>query len=366
VAVGGSADHIQDVAGRFDVGGSIVGVTTIPGGHINDSYRIDARAPGGTIRSFLLQRINRTVFTRPDLVMENVVRVARHLARRDPRYPAIVAARDGGDWITDAPGEVWRMFVFVPGTKVRQRVESAADARAVGRAFGEFLRLLADAPPSLHETIAGFHDTRGRYARLEAARRADAYHRADLVAPELDAVLDARAVAEVLPPLMASGALPTRVVHNDAKIGNVLLDLHTGEPVCVIDLDTVMPGSLLYDFGDLVRSSTSPTAEDAEDLETVGVRPDLFEALTRAYLEAAGPVLTSEERDLLVFSGRLITMEQAIRFLTDHLEGDRYYRIERPGHNLIRCRAQLALYRSLTEQEASLARIVLASTVPAL
>lgn len=358
MGVGGSADLVRDVAGRFDVGGSIIDATAIPGGHINDSYRIDARAPGGATRSFLLQRINRTVFTRPDLVMENVEHVARHLARRDPGYPALVATQEGGGWITDASGEVWRMFVFVPGATVRQRVEFPADAHAAGRAFGGFLRLLADAPFSLHETILGFHDTRGRFARLEAARRADVCHRAALVAPELDALQEERAIADMLPPLIASGALPTRVVHNDAKIGNVLLDQRTGEPICVIDLDTVMPGSILYDFGDLVRSSTSPTAEDTTDLASVGVRLDLFEALTRGYLEAAGPVVTSQERELLVSSGRLITLEQAIRFLTDHLEGDRYYRIDRPGHNLIRCRAHLAMFRSLTDQAAALERII--------
>ena len=250
------------------------------------------------------------------------------------------------------------MFVFVPGATVHQRVESPADARAAGRAFGRFLRLLADNPPALHETIPGFHDTRGRFARLEAARRADVCHRAAAIGPELDEMLAARAVADVLPPLIASGALPTRVVHNDAKIGNVLLDERTGEPLCVIDLDTVMPGSVLYDFGDLVRSSTSPAAEDAVDLASVAVRLDLFEALTRGYVETAGPVLTHQERALLGFSGRLITLEQAIRFLTDHLEGDRYYRIERAGHNLSRCRAQLALYRSLTQQEAKLTTIL--------
>jgi aminoglycoside phosphotransferase (APT) family kinase protein len=162
----------------------------------------------------------------------------------------------------------------------------------------------------------------------------------------------------VLPPLLRSGVVPVRIAHNDAKLANVLLDERSGEPLCVVDLDTVMPGSALYDFGDLVRSVTSPSLEDEEDLSQVGVRVPLFEALARGYLEAVGAVLTSVERDQLVFAGRLITLEQAVRFLTDHLEGDRYYRIARPGHNLIRARTQLRLFESLTEREGELQEII--------
>jgi aminoglycoside phosphotransferase (APT) family kinase protein len=162
----------------------------------------------------------------------------------------------------------------------------------------------------------------------------------------------------VLPPLLRSGAVPVRIAHNDAKLANVLLDERSGEPLCVVDLDTVMPGSALYDFGDLVRSVTSPSLEDEEDLSQVGVRVPLFEALARGYLEAVGAVLTSVERDQLVFAGRLITLEQAVRFLTDHLEGDRYYRIARPGHNLMRARTQLRLLESLTERQRELKDII--------
>ena len=358
MGVTGAADDVAAVAARFGVEGSIATVTPISGGHINDSYRVETRAEHGAARSYLLQRLNPRVFPRPGLVMENVARVARHLARRAARYPALVPAQDGRDWITAASGDVWRMFVFVQGATVRQRVQSPADAGAAGRAFGEFLRLLADAPPPLHETIPGFHDTRARFAQLDAARGADACHRVSDALPEITALQAERALADVLPPLLASGAVPVRAVHNDAKIGNVLLDERTGAPLCVIDLDTVMPGSALYDFGDLVRSVTSPSPEDEEDLTRVGARLPLFAALTHGYLEAAGNVLSHPERELLGFAGRLITLEQAVRFLTDHLAGDRYYRISRPGHNLIRCRAQLALFRSLTDQAAALERIV--------
>jgi Ser/Thr protein kinase RdoA (MazF antagonist) len=362
VGVTGTAQDVAAIAQRFRVDGSIATVTPIPGGHINDSFRVDMHPERGASRSYLLQRLNPEVFPRPELVMENVARVARHLAQRSARYPALIAARDGHDWITTSSGDVWRMFDFVPGATVRQRVQSPADARAAGRAFGAFLRLLADDVLPLHETIPGFHDTRARFAQLEAARRADVCHRVSEALPEIQMLQAERGLADVLPPLLGSGALPVRTVHNDAKIGNVLLDERTGAPLCVIDLDTVMLGSALYDFGDLVRSATSPTPEDEEDLSRVGVRLDLFAALTQGYLEAAGAVLTRPERELLAFAGRLITLEQAVRFLTDHLAGDRYYRIERPGHNLIRCRAQLVLLRSLTAQAAALERIIKEST----
>ncbi len=362
MGVTGTAEDVAAIAQRFRVDGSIAMVTTIPGGHINDSFRVAMHPERGASRGYLLQRLNPKVFPRPDLVMDNVARVARRLARRSARYPALIAARDGHEWITTSSGDVWRMFVFVPGATVRQQVLSPADARAAGQAFGEFLRLLADDVIPLHETLPGFHDTRARFARLEAARRADVCHRVSDALPELAAVQAERSLADVLPPLLASGAVPMRAVHNDAKIGNVLLDERTGAPLCVIDLDTVMPGSALYDFGDLVRSATSLSPEDEADLSRVGVRLDLFEALMQGYLEAAGAVLTRPERELLAFAGRLITLEQAVRFLTDHLAGDRYYRIERPGHNLVRCRAQLALFRSLTGQAAALERIVKQST----
>lgn len=355
-------DEVRAIAGRFRVAGSVTTLRPIPGGHINDTYRVETRRPDGTRRDYLLQRLNPHVFPRPDLVMENVARIARHLARRAARYPALIRSHEDGDSIPDAAGGVWRMFVHIDGTRVRDRVESPADARGVGRAFGEFLRLLADdgrgGGPSLHETIPGFHDTRARFARLEAAVDADGLHRAAGSRTEIDAVFRDIALADVLPPLMASGAVPLRAVHNDAKIANVLFDRATGDPVCVIDWDTVMPGSALHDFGDLVRASVSPTAEDEPDTSEIRVRRELFRALAEGYLESARDVLTGEEVRLLVFAGRLITLEQAVRFLTDHLEGDRYYRIARPGHNLIRCQAQLALLRSLTDQEAALERII--------
>jgi Ser/Thr protein kinase RdoA (MazF antagonist) len=347
----------------FTLAGNVSTVTPLPGGHINDSYRVEA----GT-ESYLLQRLNPRVFPEAGPVMENVSRVTAHVATRlraagvadwPRRTLALVPARSGADWVRDDEGSAWRLFGFITGTLVRERAESAADAYAAGRSFGEFLRLLADyhgAP--LTETIPGFHDTAERFERLEQAVRKNALRRVAEARADIALAIEHRPLAEVLPPLLQSGAVPIRIAHNDAKLANVLLDARDNEPLCVVDLDTVMPGSALYDFGDLVRAVTSPTLEDEADLAQVGVRVPLFEALARGYLETAGAILTPAERDRLVFAGRLITLEQAVRFLTDHLEGDRYYRIGRPGHNLVRARTQLRLYESLTRREPELQEII--------
>lgn len=346
------------IAERFDLGGPIEGVVPVAGGHINHSYRIDVT---GRADRYLLQRVNSAVFPHPDWVMHNVANVTRHLAASPGlagrRTLILVPAQDGAAWVTTPDGACWRMYPFIPNAIVREHVGGPDDARAAGSAFGEFLRLVGDYDgPALYDTLPGFHDTVARFAQLESAVRRDPCGRAMGARAEIVAAMGVRGLADRLAPRLAR--LPRRIVHNDAKLSNVLLDERSGVPLCVIDLDTVMPGLVLHDFGDLVRSLTSPTAEDEADLTKVFVRPELFEAMAQGYLAAAGPVLSPEERELLVHGGQLIILEQAVRFLTDHLEGDRYYRISRPALNLIRCRTQLKLFSSAVESEAELAGIV--------
>lgn len=343
------------VAGRFALGGDVRSIMSLPGGHINDSFRIDLGGKEeGT--SFLLQRLNPHVFPRPDHVMENVARVTRHIARQGGPTLTLMPTTDGRDWLVDGAGGVWRLFRWIPDSVVHVRAESPAACYACGKAFGEFLRLVGNyAGPPLHETIPGFHDTKRRFAQLDAAVSRAASNRLADAQREITALLGERAVADVLPPRFASGALPTRIVHNDAKIANVLFDRTTDAALCVVDLDTVMPGSPLADFGDLVRSCVSAAAEDERNVAAVTADPARFESLARGFLEGSGDLLSEPERELLVFAGRWITLEQAVRFLTDYLDGDRYYRVTYPDHNLVRARAQLALYRSLTGQESGLA-----------
>jgi Ser/Thr protein kinase RdoA (MazF antagonist) len=344
-------DLAPRLAVRFAVGRAPAQVARHPGGHINDSFRVDA--PAG---AFLLQRLNPRVFPAAIGVMENVANVTAHLtAKADARWRMmeLMPTMDGGRWTIDEFGACWRMFRFVEGTAT-ETTESVAQAREAGRAFGAFAALLADYDgPPLHETIRGFHDTRRRFEQLEDAARRDPRQRLAGAHADLDALLAERAVTDVLPGLVAQGAIPVRIAHNDAKIANVLFD-PAGRAVGVVDLDTVMPGLYLHDVGDMLRSMASAADEDERDLARVVARPAFVAAVLEGYLESAGAVLTPRERELLVFAGRVITLEQAVRFLADHLDGDRYYRITRAGQNLDRARAQLALYRSLTDQEEAL------------
>ena len=346
------------VALRFALGGDVRSIMSLPGGHINDSYRIDL---GGKDEgpSFLLQRLNPHVFPRPDHVMENVARVTRHIARQGGPTLTLMPTTDGRDWLVDGAGGVWRTFRWIPEAAMHTRAETAAACYTCGKAFGEFLRLVGsyDGTP-LHETIQGFHDTERRFSQLDDAVQRAASSRLATAQAEVTALLDERSVAQVLPPKFASGELPTRVVHNDAKIANVLFDRSSDQALCVVDLDTVMPGSPLADFGDLVRSCASQAAEDERDTTRVWADPARFESLARGFLEGSRGLLSKPERELLVFAGRWITLEQAVRFLTDYLGGDRYYRVSYPDHNLVRARAQLALYRSLTGQVSGLAKLV--------
>ncbi len=360
-----SFPHLGSLAKRFAVNGVIKTVEDMPGGHINRSYRVGVLDEGRP-QWYLLQRLNPDVFPDAVAVMENIARVLSHLAARKRKRGAtsrhiltLVPTKTGGAWIQDAGGACWRMYAYITGAHVRERADSPVTVYQAARTYGDFVSLLDDyAGPPLQESIAGFHDTEARFVRLEQAVSADAAGRVAAAGPEIDAALAQLPLARVIPALLASGDVPRRIVHNDAKLGNVLLDDHTGQALCVVDLDTVMPGSVLYDFGDMVRSMTTPTDEDEPDLLHVGVRYELFEAVARGYLETAGPLLTPAEREHLVIAGRVITLEQGVRFLTDYLEGDQYYGNVRGDQNLIRARTQLRLYESLTHGEADMRRIV--------
>jgi aminoglycoside phosphotransferase (APT) family kinase protein len=358
--------HLDAIANRFALAGPIIWVETLPGGHINDSYRVITRRADGQEVPYLLQHMNPRVFPDPVRVMENIAYVTRHLeaARRAGRTTrqalTLVPTTVGGAWMEDAARSCWRMYAFIPKMHVRDIATHPDEARESASAFGEFVRLLDSyGGPPLHETIPGFHDTPARFRQLEAAAEADSMGRAQNGREEIRELLAHRALADVLPPRLASGEIPQRIVHNDAKIANVLLDDDTGAACCVVDLDTVMPGSLLHDFGDMVRSMTTPTSEDETDLGRVGVRLDLFEAVARGYLGEVGTILVPAERELLVHAGKVITLEQAARFMTDYLEGDRYYHDTRGDQNLRRARAQLQLFRSLTERERELEQVIL-------
>ena len=359
--------EIHAVAARFAVPGQLVAAESFGAGHINRSYVLTFADDRGTTR-FLLQRINERVFPNPTKVMENIRRVTAHLAdalnaQKVPdvarRTLRLVPTHVGKVWHRDAVGGYWRMYPFIENTRVLDAVQTPAQTEQAGRAFGTFQRLLADlGSPRLDETIADFHNTPMRFEALERASSADRCGRAALARAELDFALARRELAPTLLDLHRSGGVPERIVHNDAKISNVLFDKVTGEALCVVDLDTVMPGLSLYDFGDMVRSMTTTATENEQDLSKVELALPLFEALARGYLAKAGELLTLVERRSLVLAGKLITLEQGVRFLTDYLGGNVYYKFAHPSHSLHRCRTQFKLLASIERSERRLDRIV--------
>jgi len=357
---------VKAVAEHFAVSGEPTDITAVTTGHINDTYVLTARVDGRTIR-YVLQRINHNVFKDPPQVMANIVRVTEHIRSRtaltDPdlasRQLTVIPTRDGGSYYRDADGSFWRMYNFIEGAVTYDKPESAVIVREAARMFGWFQSMLTDLPgPSLHETIPGFHDTPRRLEVFRQVVKADAYNRAHGARPEIDFVFENTSIADVLPELVRMGRIPVRSTHNDTKINNVMLDEKTGRGICVIDLDTVMPGLSIHDFGDLVRTATCPAAEDERDLSRIAVSIGLFEALAEGFAEHTHPFLTPAERRHLVFGAKQITFEQMIRFLTDYLAGDVYYKVHREEHNLDRTRTQMQLMKSIVEQDEAMNELV--------
>lgn len=350
----------QAAASEF-AGGAVCETVPFGSGHINETYLVTCGAAGSPTR-FVLQRVNRAIFRDPVQVMRNIERVTAHIAAQvadepdaERRVLTLIPARDGRRWHVDATGETWRAFRCIEGARTFDEVASAEHAFRAARAFGRFQGQLASLPePALTETILDFHNTAKRFAALEQAIAKDAYGRVDEATAEIEFAMARRVMTSAL----VDARLPVRTVHNDTKLNNVLFDEASGEAICVIDLDTVMPGTALSDFGDMVRTMTCSAAEDERDLSRVAVRMDLFEAVARGYLAEAGGFLTKDERTLLVAAGKLIAFEQGNRFLADYFDGDSYYNVQRAGQNLDRARTQFKLVESIEEQEEAMQRLV--------
>ncbi|MBL9215611.1 MAG: aminoglycoside phosphotransferase family protein [Opitutaceae bacterium] len=357
---------LREICRQFPLAGEFEQGEPHGTGHINDTYAVSCRGASGRVR-YILQRINPRVFRDIPALMENIQRVTEHAARRGAARPGeprrqtlrVVPTVGGAAFLHDAAGQCWRCYDFVEGARTYDILQDPAQAREAAYAFGDFQGLLADLPaPRLHETIPHFHHTRRRYDALRAAAAADRHGRAAAARAELEFAAAREPVVDVLLDQQARGLLPERITHNDTKLNNVMLDDATGRAVCVIDLDTVMPGLALYDFGDMVRSATNSAAEDETDLGKVHMRMPVFAALVEGYLASARGFLNAAEVGHLAFSARLITFEIGVRFLTDFLEGDVYFKTKRPSHNLDRCRCQFALVRSIEEQTDAMRRLV--------
>jgi hypothetical protein len=355
------------VVRHFSFDGEFLGVERLRSGHINDSYGAWFRRAGGDRHRYLLQRINHHVFLAPEKVMQNIEAITAHLRNKvvasggnPARETLTLIPTVTGHSLCQMPeGDYWRAAIFIEGARTYDIVESLEHVYHAARAFGNFQQLLSDFPAGqLHETIPHFHDTPRRFEALVDAIERDAQNRAHTVRAEIAFVEQRATKTSVLADLAAQGQIPQRVTHNDTKCNNVMIDDETGQGICVIDLDTVMPGLALYDFGDSVRSAANMAAEDEPDLSKVEFDLDVFDRITAGYLDAARPFLTPTEIEYLPFSGWLMTLECGMRFLTDHLQGDVYFRTHRPNHNLDRCRTQFKMVQDMEARLEDMERIV--------
>ena len=355
-------EEIINISKQFQINGTPVSAESYGCGHINDTFLITT----STGSKYILQKINTRVFNRPDELMSNFAGVTSYLRKiieqdgGDPDRETLnlIPTIKGDHYLQLADG-CWRMTIFIDKTITLQVVENPMDFYQAGCAFGKFTRQLAEYPShTLYETIRNFHNTPSRYADFEAAVAENATGRAAEAAAEIAFVRERKEYTHLFTDMLERGELPLRVTHNDTKLNNVLLDEKTGTPVAVIDLDTVMPGLSLYDFGDSIRFGTNPAAEDEKDLSKVFCDLNYFEHFAKGYLSQCGTMLTKAEIEMLPYAGKMMTLECGMRFLADHIAGDTYFKIHREGHNLDRCRTQFKLVADMEAKLDDMKKIV--------
>lgn len=334
------------------INGTLVQQNPYGNGHINDTFLLRYETADHSEKKYILQRMNHDIFRNPPLLMENIVHVTDHLRGiirsrgGDPERETlnVLKTRDGASFFRDSSGSYWRVFPFIERSVCLEKVRNAKDFYDSAVAFGSFQKMLADFPAgTLHETIPNFHNTSSRFRDFRAAVQNGDRERAALARTEITFALDRESETAVLTALLDAGALPLRVTHNDTKLNNILFDADTGKALCIIDLDTVMPGLSLYDFGDSIRFGASTGDEDEPDLDKVSLDLSLFEAFTKGYLEGCAGSLTAKEIEMLPMGAKLMTYECGIRFLADFLTGDTYFKVHRENHNLDRARTQFKL-----------------------
>ena len=353
-----TSNKVHEAIDGFKLPGELKECIRYGSGHINDTYRLTYETPQGTKR-YILQRMSTSIFKKPLELMENVSGVTAWLRKKiienggDPERETLtlVKSNDGLPYFVDSTGEYWRVYLFIEGATCYDAVKDDNDFYQSAVAFGHFQRLLADYPAeTLHETINDFHNTPDRLEKFKKAVAEDICGRAASVQKEIDFILEREELTHALYDLQLDGRLPLRVTHNDTKLNNIMIDDETGKAICVIDLDTVMPGLTANDFGDSIRFGASTALEDEQDLSKVSCDLHLFDVYARGFIEGCGGALTDLEIDMLPMGAILMTFENGIRFLTDHLEGDHYFHIHREGHNLDRCRTQLTLVKDMQEK----------------
>jgi hypothetical protein len=359
--------YLKAIVRKFAVEGTCQNIVAYGTGHINDTYLVTME-DDSAVSPYILQRINHDIFKNPALLMENIMRVTSHIRQKLSRISGsepfresltVIPTRDNSAFFHSDQDDFWRMYIFINNAGTYDICTTPQQAYETACAFGRFQSQLADLPGGrLHETIPWFHYTPRRFETLEKAINDDQHNRGPGARREIGFCMERKPLVSALTSLLESGRIPDRVSHNDSKINNVMMDRGTGRGICVIDLDTVMNGCSLYDFGDMVRTAARTMDEDERDLDKIVLNIRFFEALTRGYLEDARAFLTPLEVENMVTAGKVITFTIGIRFLADHLMGDVYFKIHRPGHNLDRARVQFKLLESIEQQEKTMREIV--------
>ena len=354
---------IEAAKEAFDIGTEIISCERYGNGHINDSFL----AVGANGSRYILQRMNHEIFKDPEGLMENMELVTSFVRKKieerggNPERETlnVVKTKEGKAYYKDEIGCYWRVFLFIEDATSFDQVENKEDFYQSAVSFGNFQNLLAEFDASkLKETIPNFHNTPVRYATFIKAVEEDVCGRASFVQKEINFFINHKEDMALCANKLASGELPLRVTHNDTKLNNIMIDNATGKGICVIDLDTVMPGLAVFDFGDSIRFGANTAAEDEKDLSKVSLDLELFEAYVKGYLEGCNGSLTDEEMEMLPYGAKTMTMECGMRFLTDYLEGDHYFRVHREGHNLDRCRTQIALVEDMEKKWDKMQEIV--------
>lgn len=354
-------ESAKRAAQQFEQVGVIRGIYPYGSGHINDTFLVEGE------KKFILQRMNRSIFSKPEEVMENILGVTTFLKKKiadaggdeQRETLTVISTKEQKPFYLDEQGEYWRMYYLIEDAVSYDQVEKDEDFYESALAFGKFQQMLADYPAkALHETIPGFHDTKARYEVFLEAVEADVCGRAKDVAEEIEFFRARKETACVLGDMLAEGKMPLRVTHNDTKLNNIMVDNQTRKGICVIDLDTVMPGLAVNDFGDAIRFGASTGAEDERDLSKVSCDLKLFRIYTEGFLVGCAGNLTDTEIAMLPMGAKVMTYENGIRFLTDYLKGDVYFKIHREKHNLDRCRTQMKLVADMEEKWEKLQEIV--------
>ncbi len=360
-------ENINDIISQFDYSGTLCDCRVFGSGHINTTYLLTFE-DGGAVQKYILQQVNPHVFKNIESLMENIFKVTSYLGDEIRRFGGdenrealhYIKTRCGKNFYVAADGSYYRSYVFVENSVSYNSVDNPELFKESGIAFGRFQRLLSDFPAnSLVETIPDFHNTAKRFeCEFLPAVAADKMGRASACAAEIEFVKDRREYCSRLVDLQAHGVIPTRVTHNDTKLNNVLFDKNTGKAICVIDLDTVMPGLAHYDFGDSIRFGANTAAEDEADLSKVSVNLEYFKAYAEGFLSEAGQSLNQDEKQQLAFASLLMTLECGMRFLTDYLNGDVYFKTDYPEHNLVRAKNQLALVADMEKHMGKMEAII--------